>query len=342
MINKRRTHCYVWLQGLCLTLSLLCAMVNAQPAPPLLQLAQANQADQLKKQNLLNADSIAVIYPESTDAYREFFTKIVEGVELQTKARVRTIALTEKQESAEVYAQLKRSGTKVVIALGSRGLKIASGFDRDIAVVVGGVLTIQESENSKLLGIALTPDPALLFRHVKELIPAMKRVIVIYDPKKSEWLLKFARLAAKEQGIELVGHEAQDLASAARLYESVFASADPKTDTIWLPQDETTVDEGTILPIVLRESWTRNVPFFSSKFIHVKKGALFSLRPNNLELGGKLAVIAMNILGGDSSKRGMVPLRDVQTALNVRTAMHIGLNIGSQQQRNFNYIFPEQ
>ena len=82
--------------------------------------------------------------------------------------------------------------------------------------------------------------------------------------------------------------------------------------------------------------------FFSSKFIHVKKGALFSLRPNNLELGGKLAIIAMNILAGDVTKRGMTPLREVQTALNVRTASHIGLNIGSQQQRNFNYIFPEQ
>ncbi|MEN9867339.1 MAG: hypothetical protein RL748_2929, partial [Pseudomonadota bacterium] len=240
MITKRQPHCNIVLQGLCLILSLLCFVVDAlaQSTPPLLQLAQANQADQLKKQNLLTPESIAVIYPESTDAYREFFTKIVEGVEVQTKVKIRTIAITDKQDSAEIYTQLKRSGTKVVIALGSRGLKIASGFDRDIAVVIGGVLTIQESDNNRLLGIALTPDPALLFRHVKELIPAMKRVIVIYDPKKSDWLLKFARLAAKEQGIELVAHEAQDLASAARLYESVFATADPKTDSIWLPQDE--------------------------------------------------------------------------------------------------------
>lgn len=341
MIDLLRPNRNIILIGMCLALSFLSSFALADQPPPLLQLAQAGQAELLKKQNLLGPDSIAVIYPESTDTYREFFTKIIEGVEAQTKTKVRTITIGEKQESVEIYNQLKKAGTKVVIALGSRGLKITSSFEKDIGVVVGGVLIISEAENSKLFGIALTPDPGLLFRNVKDLIPSMKRVIVIYDPKKSEWLLKFARLAAKEQGIDLVVHEAQDLASAARLYESVFASADPKTDTVWLPQDETTVNEDTILPIVLKESWSRNVPFFSSKFIHVKKGALFSLRPNNLELGRNLAVIAMNILSGDITKRGMTPLKDVQTALNLRTASHIGLNIGSQQQRNFNYIFPE-
>ncbi len=341
MIEFLRPNRNMLTLGLCVALSFLFPFASSMADPaPLLQLAQANP-DQLKKQNLLTGDSIAVLYPESTDAYRAFFTQIVEGVESQTKTKVRVMTIAEKQDSAEIYSQLKKAGTKVVIALGSRGKQISSSFERDIAVVVGGVLIINEAENSKLLGIALTPDPGLLFKNVKELIPSMKRVIVIYDPKKSDWLLKFARLAAKEQGIELVAHEAQDLASAARLYESVFNSADPKTDTVWLPQDETTVNEDTILPIVLKESWSKNVPFFSSKFIHVKKGALFSLRPNNVELGRNLAVIAMNILAGDVSKRGMTPLKDVQTALNLRTASHIGLNIGSQQQRNYNYIFPE-
>jgi putative tryptophan/tyrosine transport system substrate-binding protein len=341
MIEFLRPHRNILLLGLCAALSFLFPFANSIASPPLLQLAQANP-DQLKKQNLLTGDSIAVLYPETNEAAREIFTKIIEGIEAQAKTKVRTIVLTDKNESPEIYSQLKKAGAKVVIALGGRSVKISLGFERDIAVVVGGVLAISEAENRQFLGgIALTPDPGLLFKNVKELIPSMKRVIVIHDPKKSDWLLKFARLAAKEQGIELVVHEAQDLATAARLYETVFNNADPKTDTLWLPQDETTVDESTILPIVLKESWAKNVPFFSSKFIHVRKGALFSLRPNNLELGRNLAVIAMNILAGDVTKRGMTPLKDVQTALNLRTASHIGLNIGSQQQRNFNYIFPE-
>lgn len=306
-----------------------------------IQLAQANLSDQLKKQNTLNSDSIAIIYPDLPEPARTIFTKIIEGIEEQTKTKFRSNAITDKQEAVELYNQLKRNGAKVVIALGGQGLRVAPSFPSDLPVVLGGVISIPEGDSNKFLGISLTPDPALLFSHLKEISPGIKRVIVIYDPKNNEWLLKFARTAAKSQGIELITHEARDLASAARLYESVFASVDSKIDAIWLPQDRTTVDETTILPIVLKESWNRNIPIISSSPVHVKKGILFALQPNYIDLGHNLANSAMAILAGDASKRGMQPLRDVQTALNVRTASHIGLNIGSQQQRNFNFIYPE-
>jgi putative ABC transport system substrate-binding protein len=122
---------------------------------------------------------------------------------------------------------------------------------------------------------------------------------------------------------------------------AAFAGAESRRDAIWLPQDATTVDENTILPLVLRESWNRGVPVFSSSFLHVKKGALFALYPNNAELGRSLGSSALAVLAGDSRKRGIVPLREVQTAVNLRTASHIGLSIGYQQQRSFDFVFPE-
>jgi putative ABC transport system substrate-binding protein len=191
------------------------------------------------------------------------------------------------------------------------------------------------------MGISLTPDPALLFMRLKNLLPAVKRVIVIYDPYRNDWLIKLAREAAKAQGLELVANEARDMASAAHLYEAAFASADSRRDAIWLPQDATTVDENTILPLVLKESWNRGVAVFSSSFLHVKKGALFALYPNNLELGRALASSALGVLAGEPGKKGMLPLREVHTAVNLRTASHIGLNIGYQQQRSFDSVFPE-
>ncbi|MFC6520414.1 ABC transporter substrate binding protein [Undibacterium arcticum] len=228
-----------------------------------------------------------------------------------------------------------------MIALGRQGLKTASGLDRDIAVVVGGVLSVPETESRNLIGISLTPDPVLLFALLKKLLPGAKKVTVIYDPQHNEWLLKLAREAAKAQGLELVAHEARDLASAARLYEAAFATADSRFDAVWLPQDSTTVDEDTILPLILKESWNRGVPVFSSSFLHVKKGALFALYPNNVGLGHDLANFALGVLAGEPRKRGMSPLREVLTAVNLRTASHIGLNIGYQQQRSFDFVFPE-
>lgn len=284
--------------------------------------------------------AIAIIYPDIGEPFRSVFAKIIEGIEEQAKVRVTSYPIGPNMNAIDLNAQLKRSGTRVVIALGRQGLKTASGLDRDIAVVVGGVLSVPEMESRNLTGISLTPDPALLFTLLRSLQPGVKRVFVMYDPQLNEWLIKLAREAAKAQGLELVAQEARDLASAAKLYEAAFAAADSRRDAIWLPHDPTTVDEGTILPLVLKESWSRNIAVFSSSYLHVKKGVLFTLYPNNLELGRNLASSALGALAGESRK-GVMPLREVHTAVNLRTASHIGLNITYQQQRTFDSVFPE-
>jgi putative tryptophan/tyrosine transport system substrate-binding protein len=303
--------------------------------------------DKLKQkeiQALVGKGSIAVLYPDLGEPYRSIFAKIIEGIEEKARVPVRNYAIAANADVNDLNAQLKRNGTKVVIALGRQGLKTATGLDRDMPVVVGGIVSIPEGQNRDLTGVTLTPDPALLFSRLKNLLPNVKRVIVVYDPQQNDWLIKLARDAAKAHGLELQTHEARDLASAAHIYESAFANADGRRDAVWLPQDTTTVDEGTILPLVLKESWNRGVPVFSSSYLHVKKGALFALYPNNLELGRTLASSALNVLTGEpgkNGKQGMSPLREVHTAVNLRTASHIGLTIGYQQQRTFDSIFPE-
>jgi putative ABC transport system substrate-binding protein len=75
--------------------------------------------------------------------------------------------------------------------------------------------------------------------------------------------------------------------------------------------------------------------------MHVRKGVLFALYPNNVELGRNLANLAVSILSGEAPRRGITPLREVHTALNMRTAGHIGLNIVPRVQRGFDFIYPE-
>lgn len=298
--------------------------------------------DAPRRQDILDGKgTIAVIYPDIGEPYHSIFAKIIEGIQEKAKGQISAYPVGPSSNIADLSAQLTRGGVKVVIALGRQGLKAASGLDPDIAVVVGGVLSVPESESRNWTGISLTPDPALLFALLKRLLPGIKRVTVVYDPQHNDWLIKLAREAAKVQGLELIAREAHDLASAAHLYDAAFAAADGRQDAIWLPQDATTVDEDTILPLVLKESWSRGVPVFSSSFLHVRKGAMFALYPNNLGLGRDLASSALAALAGESRKHSVSPLREVLTAVNLRTASHIGLNLDYQQQRSFDFVFPE-
>jgi len=286
--------------------------------------------------------SIAVIYPDIGEPYRSVFAQIIEGIEDKAKVPVASYPVGANVDIGELRSALRRQDTKVVIALGRQGLKVASALDRNIGVVVGGVLSAPENEVRDLPINNLTPDPALLFSRLKGLMPAARRVFVVYDPRQNGWLMRLAKEAARTQGMELVAYEAQDLRNAMRAYQEIFAAVDSHQDALWLPQDSTTVEEGTVLPMVLQESWNRNLAMFSSNFSHVKRGVLFSLYPNNVGLGRYLAGSALGFLNsGDYPARGMIPLREVLMAVNLRSAKHLGCNPGRQSQ-GFDLAFPEQ
>jgi len=306
------------------------------------QMSLAQLEDQLRRpetQASLGKNAIAVLYPNVEEPYRTAFVSMIHGIEERTRVRVRSYAVDPRVDVYDLNAQLKRNGTRVVIALGRQGISTASGLDRDITVLAGGALLLSDSDN--INGISLTPDPALLFARLRALLPETRRVLVVFDPRKSEWLIRIARDAARAQGLELVASEARDLSQAAHMYTSLFATAEARRDAVWLPHDTTTVEEGTLLPLILKQSWNSGVPVFSSNMLHVKKGALFALTPNNVELGRTLASSALGLVAGEPRKRGVQPLRELHAAINLRTASHMGLSIGQQQQRTFDYIFPE-
>ena len=283
---------------------------------------------------------IAVIYPDLGDPYRSIFAQIIGGIEDKTKGRVVTIPIGVEVNATELNDTLRRQGVRVVIALGRQGMKAATVLDRNIGVVVGGVLAAQSSEARNMQVHVLSPDPALLFSRLKEMMPKVRRVFVVYDPRQNAWMMRVAKEAARAQGVEFIAHDAQDLRSAMRAYQEIFANADPRHEALWLPQDSTTVEESTVMPLVLQESWSRNLAVFSSNFGHVKRGALFSLYPDNAELGRRLGASALAMLAsGASDGSGMAPLREVLIAVNLRTAKHVGANASRDQ--GFDTMYPE-
>lgn len=289
-----------------------------------------------------SARGIAVLYPDIGEPYRSVFAKMIEGIEERTKGRVMSLAIGSSPNQEEIASELRRQDVHVVIALGRNGLKVAAGLERNIDVVVGGVISVPEAEIRNFTVASLVPDPALLFARLKGFNPAVRRVFVVYDPSQSGWLMRTAKAAASARGIELLAFEAGDLKSTLQHYQTILATMEPGKDSLWLPLDSTTVNETTVLPLVLKEAWTRNLTVFSSNVTHVRRGALFSLYPNNLEVGRNLAEYALGYLSpGDHPARGMLPSRAVQLAVNVRTASHLGIDVADKQ-ASFDLVFPER
>ena len=287
-----------------------------------------------------NSLGIAVIFPDIAEPYRTIFTRIIEGMEDKLQSRIPSIAISKNFNINELQDNLRRQNIKVVIALGRQGLNVARLLSKEFSVIVGGVLVSSEAEARGIAIHSLTPDPALLFVRLKNLMPSVKRVVVVYDPKQNDWLIKHAKVAARAIGLELVAYEAQDLKAAMARYQDFLSNADPAKEALWLPHDSTSVQESSVIPLVLRGAWNRSLVVFSSSLAHVEKGILFSLYPDNLDMGRGLAAAARARLNNPSANQ-IQPLRELMAAINTSTASHLGISMSNRRQ-NFDMIFPEQ
>jgi putative ABC transport system substrate-binding protein len=322
--------------------------IEAYPDVVVFPISVADNFEVHSKKNLANkvaqasgGGSIVVIYPDIGEPYRSVFAQIIDGIEAKAQGRVTHFAVGQNVDVGALNDSLRRQNTRVVIALGREGVKVASMLDSNIGVVAGCVLTATGHEVRDLQVNSLSPDPALLFSRLKGMMPKVRRVFTVYDPRQNAWMMRLAKEAARAQGLELTAYEAQDLRSAMQAYQQILAAADSSQDALWLPQDPTTVEDSTVLPMVLQESWSRNLTVFSSSFGHVRRGVLFSLYPNNVELGRHLAGSALDFqVSGENDSSGIFPLREVLMAINLRTAKHLGVN--TSQPQSFDMAFPEQ
>jgi putative ABC transport system substrate-binding protein len=282
-----------------------------------------------------SADSLTVIYPQVPYPYNKVFDEIISGIELQYPQAIELKAISE-DDSPEVLSHwLAQHNVNMLIALGKSGYSVTKLLPHNNPVVIGA-LPIRPNGIS---GISLLADPKVLFIALKQLAPAIKHVHVIYSTG-NEWLIDLAQRQAEELGLTLKKIEVQDLKTAVIKYDELLSNIDTKTEAVWLPVDQVTANEQVILPKLLERSWEQNIVLFSSKPTHAKRGALFSMFPDHVELGRQLVNMVM-LMNETKHKEGVKPLQEMKLAVNLRTAAHLGFAYKRQQTDQFSLTFPQ-
>lgn len=283
----------------------------------------------------------AVLYPDLREPYREVITNIIDGINRDLGGSVQLFAVNETFDREALRQSLTANNVGVLIALGRGGFNAAQELNLNLPIVVGALLISPDDEIPNLSGISLAAHPQRLFAELKGLSSAVKTVHVVYKPANSGWLVELGQEAAKHLGLRLSAYPVQDIKSAAKVYRDIFNRSRPGQDAIWLLPDPATVDDATILPLILKSSWDNSVAVFSTNPAHAKRGALFAMYPNNKAMGASLAKMARQKLKGVKNiEHGILPLSDLQAAVNTRTADHLGLNLSLDRQRDFALVFP--
>jgi len=282
---------------------------------------------------------VTVVYPQIGAPYAEIFDEILRGAQSSRQTNIRQIQVSGEADPAEVRKQVAATKPDAVITLGPQGYQLArDGGIPDGVPVVSGAVFLQPDGIS---GVSLAADPQLLFAYLHDLAPATRKVHVVYDPAQNGWLIALARQAAAKNGLQLVEHQETSLRDAVRRYRDLIEAGLNDDDAIWLPVDTTTVYDKVVLPLLLQAAWDKRLVVFSSKPTHAQKGALFSLYPNNTELGRQLVdLAARQVQQGRSGKTVIEPMKKALLAVNMRTAGHLGLRFSADQEREFALVFP--
>jgi len=280
------------------------------------------------------ASRIAVLYPEVREPYLAVFSTIIRGIESQGERHILPYPLPENFDSGHIEKWLAARRPDAVIALGSRGFQMAELLKGKLPIVVGAVLLAPNG----LPGISLAADPLILFATLKELAPGTRRVFVVYQPEESAWLVERAQQAARIQGLQLDARPAADLRAAVTLYRELVETSLMEGDAVWLTMDSVSANDRAVLPMLLEAAWNRKFVLFSSKPGHARQGVLFSQYPDNYRLGRQLGVLAERV--GAGQEAGLAPSLELETAVNLRTAAHLGLSFTAEQKDRFHLTFP--
>lgn len=286
--------------------------------------------------NYAHADDVlSVVYPDVPSPYDQIFSEIIRGIESEYDGDINTLSLEKSDSVSETVSWVEKENTNMLIALGSRGYRVAKQISLDTPTVIGA-LPIRPNGMS---GVSLLADPAVLFNTLRELAPQIRTVHVVYSPE-NRWLIELAEAQASNLGLALNNIEVKSVKNAAVSYETLLSSIDPATDAVWLPLDRYTAHEQAILPNLLEKSWEQNLVLFSSKPEHAKRGALFSLFPDHFALGKQLVKMVTK-MHAEKESQGVIPLKEMKLAVNLRTAAHLGLDYETQKKEQFHLTFPQ-
>jgi len=280
--------------------------------------------------------NIAVLYPESNPAYTRLYQTIIDGMHNSGSATVNQYQFSKQPDIREINNWLYEKQAQAVIVLGKAGIQLSLELELDIPVITGAHILAYKNRS----GVSLAADPVQMFRKLKQLGPKVRRVFVIHSEKNTGWLINQAALAARKQGLQLESLKIENMQDLRLAIESILAKLQKGSDAIWLPLDPA-VPTRLVLPKLLTVAWQKELIIFGNNPIDVKKGILFAMYPDYTSMGKQLLAMARSRISKTSKAQPEASVY-LKTAVNNRTASHLGITLNLHLLEQINLLYPRR
>ncbi|MCI5123064.1 MAG: hypothetical protein D3925_00955 [Candidatus Electrothrix sp. AR5] len=210
----------------------------------------------------------------------------------------------------------------LILALGAKALEVAL-LVPDIPVVhllVIHPVTITD-KTRPVTGVSLSVPPKVQLDEMKSYFPEVKRVGLVYDPKRSRKFIE--QLDSARPDMEFITLATENIAKVPELIHSLRG----KVDLLWMLPDLTATNQITIQSYVFF-SIKNKIPLltFSEKLL--KHGATIAVTFDTDKMAKQAAALAMDVLFyrvGAEQTALLAP--QVKTIVNYKVAKKLGVSI---------------
>jgi len=277
--------------------------------------------------------NIAVVLSREAAPYRH----ALKGFEEVLKASGRAYKLQEFSaegvavDAAQLAAKIRIRKPDLILTIGSGATNMISDEIRDIPVVFSLVLPSSGNESLRgmresrgnVTGASMEIPIRTQFAKLREILPAVRRIGVLYNPDITGPTVDSAMQTATSMGLDLVPMQ---VSSETDLVTSMDSLSE-RVDVLWSVADSTVFSPAGLKQILLATLRSR-VPFVGLSTSFVKAGALVAFSVDYQDIGRQSGELALRILGGDDPSRiPMTVPRSISLSVNMNTAKQIQVPI---------------
>lgn len=282
----------------------------------------------------LLAEEVTVLLSQDISIYRE----ALSGFKKIYKGEIREFNFKgDPKEAIRLIPEIKRHPGDIIISIGLLASQTVRDNIKETPVVFCMVYYPERFSffTPNMTGVRLEVSSSETFSMIKMLFPGMKRVGVIYDPKKTGRVIGQDREIAKNSGLSLIPFK---ITSEKDLPE-VLKKLPGNIDLLWMLPDSTVVTSLSINAILLN-SFQNNIPIvtFSGEF--VEKGAIAALSSDNEAIGEEVGRLATKIIEGEFPSS--FPIHSISKSLlfiNLKVANKMGIKIAPEATQKADKIY---
>ncbi len=221
---------------------------------------------------------------------------------------------------AQLARMIAERPPDVVVALGPLAATAAAKAELNVLFALVPAHERYPLGGRTVAGISLTRPYRAQLEALRAVVPGLKKVAVVYDPRRSKAVVDLVADAASDLSLELVRGKVEGKGVGA-----VVRAVAGDADALLLVPDPVIGSEAAFGE-VLATSRTERLPTFALSEAMVKEGMLVALSPDYAALGLQAAKLGRRIADGAApSSIGVVAPEGVEVAVNLSTARRLGL-----------------